>query len=113
MRGEAVLCDGKAGTRVRSRVGQYDRTRLGARSPHAGGWPLKTLASLGRLQVHTARCDDPGKAEAAILAAFMCAVSEHVGPNLRDPSMPLPFANPEDRTARAKPHCRRGASGPR
>lgn len=48
----------------RSRHGQNslpcDREQeLGARSPHAGGWFMKTLSVLGELHVHYATCSDP------------------------------------------------------
>ncbi len=40
-----VLYVGKAASSARRRVGQYYRTPLGARSPHAGGWFLSSPAS--------------------------------------------------------------------
>lgn len=111
--GEVVLYAGKAGTSICSRVKDYYRTQLGARSPHAGGWPLKTLVNLGDLQVHAAKCDDPRGVEATMLAAFMDAVSEEQSALLCDPAMPLPFANLEDRPGRAKTHGFLGACAPR
>jgi len=110
--GAVVLYAGKAGTSLRSRVSQYYRTKLGARSPHAGGWPLKTLASLGQLHVHTAHCDDKA-AEEAMLAAFMAAVPRDVSARLCDPSLPLPFANLEHRPGHVKSHGFVGARAPR
>jgi len=80
--GAVVLYAGKAGTSLRSRVSQYYRTKLGARSPHAGGWPLKTLASLGKLHVHTARCDDPKAAE--VLARMIPGVRSSVAQSMED-----------------------------
>src|SRR5262249_28370986 len=54
---------GRAGPRKRvmvselaDRVTEYCTTPLGARSPHAGGWPLKTLANLHEVAVHFAYC---------------------------------------------------------
>ena len=38
---EVVLYLGLAGTSLRTRVGQYYKTQLGARRPHAGGWWLR------------------------------------------------------------------------
>ena len=38
---EVVLYLGLAGTSLRTRVGQYYKTPLGARRPHAGGWWLR------------------------------------------------------------------------
>ena len=37
---EPVLYIGLAGSSLRQRIGQYYATKLGARSPHAGGWWL-------------------------------------------------------------------------
>ena len=54
---QSVLYIGKAGTSVRKRIGQYYKTPLGARSPHAGGWFLKVLANLNELFVHCAASD--------------------------------------------------------
>lgn len=60
---EVVLYVGRAGPRKRvmvselaDRVTEYCTTPLGARSPHAGGWPLKTLANLNEVYVHFAYC---------------------------------------------------------
>lgn len=51
----AVLYIGLAGTSLRKRVNQYYATRLGQRSPHAGGWWIKTLSELDGLYVHYAK----------------------------------------------------------
>ena len=73
---ETVLYVGLAGTSLRSRVGQFYKTLLGARRPHAGGHFLKTLADLDELHVHWSRADDPADAEDVMLAAFAQAVSQ-------------------------------------
>jgi hypothetical protein len=91
--GETVLYVGLAGTSVAHRVAQYYSTRLGARSPHAGGWPIKVLADLDRLYVHVAETDAPDDAEVAALTAFMNCIQQTTRAILCDPALPLPFAN--------------------
>src|SRR4030065_708843 len=80
---EVVVYIGRAGPRrhvtvseLSDRVEEYYTTRLGARSPHAGGWPLKTLANLGSLYVHYAYCDDVLKKEQLMLKAFADNLSD-------------------------------------
>jgi len=90
---EPVVYVGLAGTSLAKRVGQYYRTPLGARSPHAGGWPLKTLSVLDQLVVHLSPCSDPGCAEAEMVDAFVAGVPSIVAASLYDPSATLPFAN--------------------
>jgi hypothetical protein len=75
--GESVLCVGLAERSVARRVGQYFSTPIGARRPHAGGWPIKMLADLGDLHLHVAAADAPGAAEEAALRAFMVGVTDH------------------------------------
>lgn len=58
MQGEPVVYIGLAGTSVASRIGQFSETAIGARAPHAGGWPVKML-QVQRLWVHAAPCADP------------------------------------------------------
>jgi hypothetical protein len=109
----AVVYGGKAGTSLRTRVNQYYRTTLGARSPHAGGWPLKTLSNLADLRVHFAACTDPGGAETKMLDAFTAQVPTAMRAGLSDPLLPLPFANLEDGRGRRKDHGIKGARAPR
>jgi hypothetical protein len=66
-------------------VGDYYKTPLGARRPHAGGWPLKTLSILSELCVHYAPCADPNAAELTMLDAFIGGVSASSRAALRDP----------------------------
>lgn len=106
---EVVLYIGLAGTSLQTRVGQYYRTRLGARSPHAGGWFLKTLFDLPALQVHYASCGEPQKCEEAMLASFSANVSEEARVALHDPDQPIPFANLEWPKRRIKKHRIKGA----
>ncbi|WP_081288327.1 hypothetical protein [Mycobacterium asiaticum] len=90
---ETVLYIGLAGTSVARRVRQYYKTALGARKPHAGGWPLKTLANLDQLWVHYAPCASVDAAERAMLDTFVSGVSAPARAAVRDPDLPLPFAN--------------------
>lgn len=90
---EVVLYIGLAGRSVRGRVGEYYATPLGARSPHAGGWPLKTLAVLPELYVHFTACEGVEHAERDMLCAFAAQVSAAAREALHDPQRLLPFAN--------------------
>jgi hypothetical protein len=109
---ETILYIGVAGTSVRSRVGAYYRSPLGARRPHSGGWFLKTLAALDGLWVHHAPCPDPIAAGDRMLAAFSAGVTPAVTLGLHDPALPIPFANREWPRGRLKEHGITGARGP-
>jgi hypothetical protein len=80
---------------VSKRVGQYYRTPLGARKPHAGGWFLKLLTCPDDLTVHFAESDDPDIPESSMLGAFCNEVSDESRRALIDPDHPFPFANLE------------------
>jgi hypothetical protein len=118
---EVILYIGLAGPRkqrgregeVSKRVGEYYKTRLGARSPHAGGWPLKTLFCLGDLHVHYAYCDDVNAAENACIGRFAEQVSAASRAGLRDPVRLMPFANLEFPKHNRKDHGIRGARAPK
>ena len=90
--GEPVVYIGLAGTSVAKRVGQFYRTPIGARAPHAGGWPIKML-DVRRLWVHTAPCPDPDATERAMVGAFSQGLSAETVNRLIDPACPIPFAN--------------------
>lgn len=100
---EPVLYIGLAGPRKRpptagelsKRVAEYYATSLGARSPHAGGWPLKTLAIMGEVLVHYAYCERVNDAEQAMLHAFAQGVSPAAREQLHDSHRVMPFANLE------------------
>jgi len=106
---EAILYIGLAGTSLQGRVNAYYRTPLGARSPHAGGWPLKTLSVLPALWVHYAPCSDPAAAEQKMLAVFTDGVSSGTRSRLHNPSLPVPFANLERAKGERKQHGITGA----
>lgn len=110
---EPVLYIGLAGTSLQNRVGQYYGTKLGARAPHAGGWPVKTLSNLPDLWVHFAACDDPDTAEKLMVVRFVAGVPGEVVAHLHDPSAPLPFANLMFPGGSRKVHGMRGVKAPR
>ena len=95
---EVVLYGGRAGPRGRvsvselsDRVAEYYATPLGARSPHAGAWPLKTLAILSSLYVHYGYCaDDRGAQNADARPLRGAVVRDHpLGAVRRDGSRAL------------------------
>ncbi|MBV1777677.1 hypothetical protein KRR55_00975 [Paeniglutamicibacter sp. ABSL32-1] len=90
---EPVLYIGMAGTSIRTRVGQYYSTKLGARAPHAGGWWLKTLEGLDRLYVHFAPCDEVSTREQSIISAFATSIDPAHRRQLFDTERVAPFAN--------------------
>lgn len=110
---ETVVYIGLAGTSVQSRVSAYYRTPLGARSPHAGGWPLKTLSVLRDSWVHYAPFPDPATAEQQMLDVFASGVSARARAKLHDPLLLVPFANLERAKGERKQHGIIGARAPR
>lgn len=90
--GHPIVYIGLAGTSVRRRVNQYYDTAIGARAPHAGGWPVKMLRSSG-LWVHFGSCADPDLTERTMVQAFIDSVPVEARAGLIDPALPLPFAN--------------------
>lgn len=110
---EVILYIGLARTSVRTRVRQYYSTSLGARSPHAGGHWLKTLANLERLFVHYATAPDPTAAERRMLDQFCVNVAEETAEGLFDPERPLPFANLDWPSRGAKRHGITGSKAPK
>lgn len=106
---EGVLYIGLAGTSVRHRVVQYYRTPLGARSPHAGGWPIKMLSGLSELHVHFAASQDPDLSEKQMIAAFRSGVPAPLARDCCDPGNVLPYANLVDPGGRRKNHGITGA----
>lgn len=96
---------------MRSR--EYYATALGARSPHAGGWPLKTLANLSELHVHYAYCADVVTAEERVLDRFAEQLSRGTRAALHDSTFVMPFANLEDGHGRRKRHGITGARAPK
>lgn len=118
---EVILYVGLAGPRKRKptegelakRVGEYCKTPLGARSPHAGGWPLKTLATLDELAVHYAYCDRVNEREGLMLSAFATNVAPEERSALHDAEHVMSFANLEHPPGTRKGHGITGAKVPR
>ena len=117
---EVVLYVGCAGPRQKisvselsDRVAEYYTTALGARSPHAGGWPLKTLATLAELHVHYGYCSDYKTAETRMLDRFAKQLSGDTRETLYDSTFVMPFANLEDGHGRRKRHGIKGARAPK
>ncbi|WP_404442536.1 hypothetical protein LG315_07760 [Microbacterium marinum] len=90
--GEPVVYVGLAGTSVQRRVEQFYRTPIGARAPHAGGWPVKMLTSTS-LWVHFGTSRDVDEAESGMLRLFVDGLSDAARRDVIDTSAPLPFAN--------------------
>jgi hypothetical protein len=109
---EVALYIGKA-TTVSSRLDQYYSTPLGARTPHAGGYFLKTLSNLDDLSVFYAECAEPVAAEDTMLATFCAGVSATALKKLHDPDRPFPFANLEWPHGTRKRHGLKGAKAER
>lgn len=118
---EVILYIGLAGQRKRrppkgelaKRVGEFYSTSLGARSPHAGGWPLKVLSCLPRSFVHYAYCDDERQAEQSCLQQFRDGISSQSLLTLRDRERAMPYANLEFPRGNIKDHGIKGAKAPR
>lgn len=111
--GETAVYIGKAMTGVAARANQYYGTKIGARSPHAGCWPVKMLDTR-LLWVHFGAASQSGDMENEMVAVFEAGVPTDVRASLVDPTMPLPFANleyPDHR--RRKAHGIGGATAPR
>jgi hypothetical protein len=118
---EVILYIGCAGPRKRhppqgemsKRVGEYYSTPLGARSPHAGGWFLKTLSNIAALHLHYAYCADVLTAERAMLGSFASNVSGGSRAALYDTERVMPFANLEFPKGVRKDHGVEKATEPR
>ncbi len=118
---EPILYIGLAGPRasrpsageLAKRLAEYYETPLGARSPHAGGWFLKTLLPLNDLVVHFAYCDEANRREGQMLDAFAAGLSTRAREGLHDSERVMPFANLEHPPGVRKRHGITGAKEPR
>lgn len=110
---EPILYIGMTDASVRKRVLAYYRTRLGARQPHAGGWPIKMLTTLRETFVFVSPCADPGAAEAVMIGAFAQQVPASALDGYCDPVRVMPFANLEFPKGNRKMHGISGAREPR
>lgn len=109
---EPIIYIGLAGTNLRTRVGQFYRTPLGNRAPHAGGHWLKTLTGLAAFRISWAETDDPSRMEDELLVAFADRLSAAARARLPDGPV-LPFANLETAAKTRKIHGISGATLPR
>jgi hypothetical protein len=101
--GEPVVYIGLAGSSLAHRVQQFYATAIGARAPHAGGWPVKML-HLDQLWVHNSECSDPNTAEQAMSDAFTAGLTDEARAALIDPLAAVPFANLMVPAGRRKRH---------
>jgi hypothetical protein len=90
---EVALYIGKTTDPLRKRISAYYCTRIGARSPHAGGRFLRLLSNLDELYVHYAEAPDPKRAESLMLGAFQQHVSRIGRASYYDQDLLIPFAN--------------------
>ncbi|TDL04459.1 hypothetical protein EUA04_22025 [Mycolicibacterium obuense] len=109
---EPAIYVGLASTSLRNRVSQFYRTRLAARSPHAGGWPLKCIKDLSTAWVHFGECANVKVAERKVLESFMSALGPVARERTIDPELPLPYANLEIKDSSNRRRIKRhGISG--
>lgn len=106
---ESVVYVGLASQSVRRRVTQFYATRIGARAPHAGGWPIKMIDESIGIWIHYGATSVVERAESTMIQNFVDSVPREVRVSLIDPSAPLPFANLEFPGGRRKRHGIRGA----
>ena len=95
---ESILYIGKApkrknGDALGNRISEYYETKIGLGSPHSGGQWLKTLSNLSDLYLHYGISNNPSSIEVEMFRYFMDNVAEFTRRQLRDSSLPLPFAN--------------------
>jgi len=109
---ETVLYAGCTTRPLRTRTREYYGHRVGCKSPHKGGWPLKVLAFLDALWVHWAPAVDPDAAERDMLDAFAAAVSAATESKLLVAESLMPYANLQDGHRRRKRHGISRATGP-
>jgi hypothetical protein len=105
----AVLYIGRATTSLRSRVNAYYSTKIGHKSPHAGGWWLKTLVDIDELSVHYAAADAPITSETLVLKKFAATVPLSVRRTFHDVERIAPFANVEVEDSRIQDNARHHA----
>lgn len=99
-----VIYVGQTSQPLAKRVGQFYRTPLGKRSPHAGGHWLKTLTVLAACRVWWAETDEFERFEGDVFQAFVATVSAADVRGLYGSSLVLPFANLEDEHKLRKLH---------
>ncbi|WKZ70018.1 MAG: hypothetical protein QY331_01965 [Melioribacteraceae bacterium] len=95
---ENILYIGKAprrknGKALSNRISEYYSTKIGDGSPHSGGQWIKVLSNLPSCYVYYGFTKDAAGVEDEMLDHFIENVSISTKEKLRDPSLPLPFAN--------------------
>jgi hypothetical protein len=106
--GEPIAYIGQTGKALSARVKAFYDHRLGARTPHGGGWPIKLLDP-DQLWAHYAATPDPQTAELDMLDAFTAGLPADVRAALIDSALALPYANLERKKGQRKQHGIRGA----
>ncbi len=99
-----VIYIGRTSQPLGKRIGQFYRTPLGKRSPHAGGHWVKTLTVLPACRVWWAETDEFERIEGDLFQAFAAMVPAADIRRLYDSSLVLPFANLEDEHKLRKLH---------
>jgi hypothetical protein len=94
---ECILYIGKANKRkgdkgLSCRICEFYNPRMGNNS-HSGGLWIRTLANLHNTRIYYCYSDKAKELEKDMLAYFMQNVSNSTLAQLRDPKLPLPFAN--------------------
>jgi hypothetical protein len=103
---ESIVYIGKA-TCLNTRLDDFLGHRLGSRSPHKGGHWLKTLSNLDDLRIFFCKCRsraDAEKQEGDALTLFKDQVSARSLRTVRNPQLPIPFANREHPRRNFKQH---------
>lgn len=96
--GEVILYLGCTTKRLSTRLNEYYRTPIGARSPHHGGYFIKLLSNLDQLWVHYAPCPKaclPEIAESRMMWRFGECVRDSTKQSPCGNGLPFPFANLE------------------
>jgi len=101
---ETILYIGMTDRPLGDRVCEYYRSKLGAKSPHSGGFWIKALSNLNEFFVYYAECENPKANEDRLLETFASNVDPADRMNLRDPLLPLPFANLRSWNRKIKRH---------
>ena len=107
--GQPVLYIGMSAASIGARLDAFERTPLGDRKPHAGGYWLKALSSLDRLRIWWAETDAAEEYQDGLLDGFAAGVPADVASALLDTTVILPFANLQAPDGRRKQHGLRGA----
>lgn len=101
---ENIIYIGKTDATLKKRISQYYRTELGNDSPHSGGQWIKTLVNLNNLHIYFGESTDPKNTEDKLLEIFSYKVSKKTLSLIRDPEIPIPFANLKNHQGKIKNH---------